>query len=231
MDKRKLAIAKRPNDLTICTFLWGSWYGKGVEYVNKLYRGIERNLTIPHQFRCFTDRVRLPGADKGIKLLPIPPNVMNWRRNLKKLIMFAPDNDLSRWVLAIDLDVVITGSLDDIVCWRGEFITCDSVKSSGKMGGTLIGFYAGWGEDLLWNYFLKNPWIADEVKGSERKLYRLRIGKYNLWQREIPNQVYHYRSLSGTIEKRLPLNARIVYFTGQPKPHQVQEGWVKEYWI
>jgi hypothetical protein len=32
---------------------YGTKYG--ADYVNKLYEGIEKNLTLPHRFSCFTE--------------------------------------------------------------------------------------------------------------------------------------------------------------------------------
>ena len=35
---------------------WGDKFG--ANYVNSLYNMVERNLTLPHRFICFTDKTR-----------------------------------------------------------------------------------------------------------------------------------------------------------------------------
>ena len=40
------------------------------EYVNKLYNGVKRNLTIPFEFVCFTEDIGT--IDPAIRIEPIP---------------------------------------------------------------------------------------------------------------------------------------------------------------
>ena len=48
---------------------WGTKFGS--EYVNRLYRMVEKNLSIPHRFVCFTDNGE--GLDEGIEVRELPP--------------------------------------------------------------------------------------------------------------------------------------------------------------
>ena len=48
---------------------WASVYGP--EYVNKLYRGVARNLTMPFRFVCFTEDPN--GVDESVECKPLPP--------------------------------------------------------------------------------------------------------------------------------------------------------------
>ena len=41
---------------------WGNKFG--ADYVNSLYRMVEKNLTIPHRFVCFTDNAE--GIDPNL---------------------------------------------------------------------------------------------------------------------------------------------------------------------
>ena len=45
---------------------WGNKFG--ADYVNSLYRMVEKNLTIPHRFVCFTDNAE--GIDPGVEIRP-----------------------------------------------------------------------------------------------------------------------------------------------------------------
>ena len=47
---------------------WGTKFG--AEYVNRLYRMVQKNLTIPHRFVCFTDNSE--GLSDGIEVRELP---------------------------------------------------------------------------------------------------------------------------------------------------------------
>ena len=40
-------------DKNVICIKWGTKFG--ADYVNRLYRMVEKNLSIPHRFVCFTD--------------------------------------------------------------------------------------------------------------------------------------------------------------------------------
>ena len=44
----------------------------GSDFVNKLFRGVKKNLNLPHKFVCFTDDPE--GLDKEIKLIKLEPD-------------------------------------------------------------------------------------------------------------------------------------------------------------
>lgn len=53
---------------------WGSKYGP--EYVNKLYRGIKTNSTIPFKFYCVTDDAS--GLEEEINVVNIEGGWTGW---------------------------------------------------------------------------------------------------------------------------------------------------------
>ena len=59
MDKMKRNV--------IC-IKWGDKFG--AEYVNRLYKMVEKNLTLPHRFVCFTDKPE--GILEGVEIRPLP---------------------------------------------------------------------------------------------------------------------------------------------------------------
>jgi len=92
---------------------WGMKYG--AHYVNRLYGMVARHLTPPFRFVCFTDSTL--GLRDEIEVQPLPdldvemplrtfgiwPKARLWGERL---------GDLSGPVLFLDLDVVVTGTLD-----------------------------------------------------------------------------------------------------------------------
>jgi hypothetical protein len=91
---------------------WGTRYS--AEYVNILHRSVRRHLKRPFQFHCFTDNSE--GLDPEVCVHPIPeidlpPKAKNggWR----KLCLFRDDLPISGLGLFLDLDISVTGSLDE----------------------------------------------------------------------------------------------------------------------
>ena len=98
---------------TVVCMKWGKRYS--ATYVNCLWAMIKRNAPRPTKLVCYTDDTA--GIDAEVATLPmldlsVPPRVagMPWR----KIALWAPilpglDGD----VLFLDLDIGITGSVDD----------------------------------------------------------------------------------------------------------------------
>lgn len=215
-------------NLTICCFLWGDWCSLyGIQYVNRLYNGIQWHLSLPYTFLCITDKPFALGLSDGIQ--PMFLDVPDWKWNLKKMFLYKPDNGLSGRVICFDLDVVITGSLDEMASYDGEFITCEEAYHPGKPGGSIIGFQTGFGEKELWSPLMKNhrKW-ENETRGSERRYFGQRLKKYDFWEKLFPGQVLSYKR---DCKVGLPDGSRVVRFHGKPRPHEVNDQWVKENWV
>lgn len=114
--------------LYVCCFLWfdplsprRDVYTYDETHVRRLKAQIEPNLSIPHEFICVSDR---PIA--GIKTIPIDWQTHVPGTRFSKLQMFRTSGPLAgKRLLYLDLDCVVTGSLDplvdrdeDLVLWR-----------------------------------------------------------------------------------------------------------------
>ncbi len=89
--------------LTVACVKWGDKYGG--EYVHRLRRGVERHLARPHRFVCFTEN---PVDD--VECRELPSELPTW---WSKVGLFRP-GVLDGEVLYLDLDVVLTGSIDPL---------------------------------------------------------------------------------------------------------------------
>jgi hypothetical protein len=89
----------------VCLLRQGGKVGYDASWVEKLQCGVQRNLTLPHRFVCFSDcdvpceRVELLDGDHGF-----------W----SKLQLFRP-GILSGPTLFLDLDTVVCGDLDEVI--------------------------------------------------------------------------------------------------------------------
>ena len=100
---------------------WGTLYGP--DYVNKLYRGVARNLTLAHRFVCFTDNPE--GIDPAVECGPLPPITLppGWENTaFRKIALFAAElSDLEGPTLFLDLDVVIVDNIDSFFEFEAPF--------------------------------------------------------------------------------------------------------------
>lgn len=216
--------------LNVVCCLWGDWPSKGwgPEYVARLKRGVERNLTVPHRFICFADDVsRVP---EGIEARPlISPS---WAGCLPKLYVYSPQARLQGRVLLFDLDNVITGSLDDMASFDGPMAVRAALpmydQGERVADGDMIGFEAGSKTaQKLWDKFASDPNGAALSTGGRERFFIRETVEPDLWQDIVPGQVFSYKQ---HCKVKLPRNARIVSFHGNPRPHVVNHKWVREAW-
>lgn len=101
-------------DLNVVCVKWGIKFGP--EYVNKLHAAVSRNLSLEHRFVCFTDDPQW--IDAGIECRQIPRDDLKSCWN--KLALFSDRIDLNGVMLYLDLDNLITGSLDGLFLYKRD---------------------------------------------------------------------------------------------------------------
>lgn len=227
--------------LTIVAFYWlGSrWVndGMGAEYVNKLFRGVKRNLKSKFEFVCFTNEKITFEPEIIVKPFIMPSN----QGVLPRLYMFSEQSGLfGKQVLAIDLDVVIVGSLADIAGYRGEFCTRSKFKPGEqyKLDGDVMSFHAcKENADRFWRPYADNPQaVIDLTSGRERYWFRhvLDNGKNGYacdrWEKITPNQIVSYKRHVKPRGNSIPPDARIISCHGVPRPHSIKARFVAENW-
>ena len=200
------------------------------DYVNKLFRGIKRNTSKEFIFTCFTDN--RDGIQPEIQCEELPLKRNDWFAKIglynKELYN---ENDQ---IFYFDLDTVITGNLDEIFEYSGNFIILrDFYRRTGYGSGLMA-----WRPDAVHHMFTnyrgqKCPhgdqgWCEQQYKGAD------------IWQEKYPEKVISYkvhiknkgRNRPGWTQHSGALNtASIVCFHGRPLPHQVtNEDWMQENW-
>ena len=125
---------------TIICIKWGTRYG--ADYVNRLASMIRRNTRRPTRLVCFTEDPN--GIDPGVETPPLPPiNIperVQWKGWRKISLWQHPLLDLAGDVLFLDLDVVITGPLDDFFDFEpGRFCVAENWTELGRnVGNTSV---------------------------------------------------------------------------------------------
>jgi hypothetical protein len=234
------------SDINVVCFYWvgDRWAedSKGPEYVNKLYRGINRNLSIPFKFTCFTNESIGCQLDEGIHVSSLSFPSFRGTGVLPRLFMFSKDSGLDhgKLVLVLDLDIIVVGSLDEMASYDGDFIVRSKFApgQQWKADGDIIGFRPSpWFERIFWKGFLGDYRNAlMRTGGRERYWFRHVIASYfegsdcDRWDRLYPGQVISYKRHVKSNGGRLPKNARIVSCHGNPRPHKIPHLWAKNNW-
>ena len=199
----------------------------GPEYVNILRDMVLRNTTDGYisRFVCITDDPT--GLDEGIETLPLPDDLEQW---WGKLYMFKrglfPDG--SRMVF-MDLDTVITGQLDKIFEYQGQFATLRDFAIPDRLGPAIMLWEAGSYTASIWE-----EWVSLEQPrhpmGDLWWLNNLNQGRFpkeiDKLQDKFPGKFVSYKL---DCQVSPPNTAAVVCFHGIPRPHQA-EGWVKLFW-
>lgn len=206
------------------------------DYVNKLYRGVARNTTLPFRFTCFTENPTdiIPEVRIQPFIFPLP----GW---WNKLYLFSQQAALPGRVFYLDLDTVITGNIDPYMNFNGtfailrDFYAQKNPKLKNHFGSGLMAWEGGWGEHI-WKNFHANPESNQRGHGHGDQGWLMKevpLHDVTFWQDIMePNKtIDSYKVMVRPNEEKLGPTTSILCFHGEPRPHKI-EGlpWMKEHW-
>ncbi len=210
------------------------------EYVLRLRSMVARNLTVPHRFICITDFPLNPGGYPQAELLEAddiewlkpPTDLPGW---WGKLGLFKPGfaTGMNLW---LDLDVVITGSLDILVDYLPCALATPWNWAQSGHGGcqSSVMLWYGDGPRSIYDSFDHSdahwPPRNDNGKlwGDQEWITVCRDNGFPVTEIE-PGLVVSYKYHCRT-EGKSPDNARVVVFHGEPNPSDCHEQWIKDAW-
>ena len=232
---------------TVVCIRWGSEYG--ADYVNRLHRAVMRNVARPTRFVAFTDPI--DGLDAAIDARPIPdihlPPGMKpgpWR----KLALWTADaagglGGLGGDLLFLDLDILVTGPLDALFDHAPGQLVLVRNPTQGRRDGignsSVMRFRAGSAPHLVADF------EADAVRMSHRfdneqiyvtKASRLPVAFWpEAWCPSFKHGLLPPWPLYLVKAPALPPEARVVVFTGHPRPDEAMRGrwpakWYKKFY-
>jgi hypothetical protein len=222
---------------TVICMKWGTRYPAG--YVNRLFNMVKRNTNRPLRFICFTD----DPADiwPEVELRPLPD--IELPEDMTRL----PWRKVSLWqqrlegiegkVLFLDLDVLVTGSIDDFFDFSPSSSFCViknwTTERRGSASNRFVGNTSCYRFEIgahayLYDKLQKNPhFFLGKYRNSQTYISN-EISEITFWPESWCVSFKH--SLLPSWPKRLfipaslPREARIVAFTGKPDIHDVMEG-------
>ena len=211
------------------------------KYVENLYNMVERNLTSPYRFICFTDNTVIHKQKqfkgKDIEFRQFKRHDFNGWFN--KLQLFSPDSNLEGNTLYMDLDVVI---MNNIECFGyiGEdknFVGMNDFNpTSGLFNSSIMRFNNKY-HSVIWEQYLKRRTEFNSSHGDQEiissliKSHKDTISFPDEW-----TQSYKWLNRNGDryhISKQTyeqDPNAKICVFHGSPNPHDSTQEWVQKLW-
>lgn len=202
--------------LSVVTLLWAP-NAKSYQFsrcydetwVEKLYRGFRRNLTVPFRFRCFVDTFRQ--FQEPIEQILIVQRPIGYGSCIEPYKLNEP-------MILVGLDTVILGNIDHMAeyCLREHRIAVprDPFEPSKVCNGVAL-VPAG-------NRDVYDAWTGQ----NDMQWMRLREG-LSLLDDLFPGEVVSYK---GHAKEHGIEGAKIVYFHGNPKMSEIQDRPILAHW-
>jgi hypothetical protein len=227
-------------DRVIICMKWGTLYS--ASYVNVLYQACRANITGDLKFVCLTENQ--DGLDPAIISHPIPDLNLephHWTKGgWPKLAVFAKDFfGLTGRALFIDLDTVISGSLDPFFDYKAPKMVAIDTGPTWGVGDTNASPLAGTGiftfdlgahSNILDHFMLNRDAIVNEHR-IEQIYVQDMVDNMAFWPKDwVLSFKYHLRrpALTGLVlapPAPKPEN-RVIAFHGEPRPIDLVNGGV-----
>ena len=216
---------------TVLCLKWGNRYGS--EYVNRLYSMAIRNTSRPLRIVCFTDDPT--GIREEVEVRPMPefdlPEPMR-SHPFRRMFIFQKEVErLKGNVLHLDLDLLITGSIDAFFDYRPEldFAVCENWTQPGQGIGNMSVFrYRVGALTKIWDRFRPDPMAMMNLYRNSQTFVCRTLGTVEFfppaWCLSFKHSLIPPWPLNFIKTPSLPPEAKIVAFTGKPDIDEATRG-------
>jgi hypothetical protein len=209
--------------LHIITWVWGSKYPG--HYVQRLEAAVERNLKQDYRFLVCTP----PQADEHLTKIP---GCFARLRTFSQSWQAAHGIAEGDRIVCLDLDLIVSGSLDEVFEREEPFVILQGVNSvnPNPFNGSVWMLRAGYRPDVWDDFSLeaagKVPWYAFP---DDQAWFHAKMPDAGSFGPE--TGIYAFGKPGWPKGDRPPPNARIVAFPGHRDPSQFTHlDWVKANW-
>ena len=223
---------------TFICMKWGTRYP--ADYANRLWSAIQRNTRRPSRLVCYTDDPQDLAA--GIEHFPLPPYEAPphmQRDGWRKLSLWAPTlQGASGDCLFLDLDLVITGPLDEFFDYEPDKSYCvvENWSQKGRgIGNTSVFRFRVGANPYILDVFQKAPQAQKDTWRIEQTYISRTVREQVFfpadWCVSFKHSLLPRFPLNLVMAPRLPIGTRIVAFTGKPDPDEARDGvWPAKGW-
>ena len=222
---------------TVICMKWGNRYGS--DYVNRLYSMIKRHSSRPTRLVCYTDDVS--GIDEGVETYPLPHIDLperNRMRPWRKIALWQKElPGVSGEVLYLDLDVVVTGSLDDFFDYKpGRYCVARNwTQPNERIGNTSVYRFPAGAHTYLYERIMRDPEPMMKAYVNSQTYISREIKDMEFWPDEwcvsFKHSLLPRWPLNFFVTPSLPPGTKVVAFTGKPDPDEAMVGhWPHTKW-
>lgn len=230
---------------TVVCLKYGTKYGP--EYVNKLHSMVSRNLTVEHDFVCFTEDTT--EINKKITTRPLPENLglTGW---WFKPLFFNPELVPDSTILYIDLDLIIFKNIDHLFTHDpGNFCIIRDfnryvIRDYKKFNSSVFRLESGQHQQVYHDFMKDSKRITRRFPGDQDWIRHCIKKNYCFWPDE---WIQSYKwEMRGKPRTQIDSNGRrnwntpgtpkiksetsIAVFHGDPKPDTCIDPWCSEHW-
>ena len=223
---------------------WGSKYS--ADYVNRLHSMVERHLSLSHRFVCLTEDIT--GLNSEIETRPLLRTDL--KHSYTKFELFEKKlHDITGQILFLDLDVVINNSINELFLFEphAKFVGIKDWKID-CINASCMRFNVGEHSYIIDNWFeaIRTKFTIEDyfdptINGTKKLYHDLNSfppavyrGDQEWTTRQLKEQnvdiIYYPSDWLQSYTAGYDMNSKIVVFHGSPKPHEVEDTWVKENW-
>ncbi len=248
-------------DKNVVCMKWGTRYG--AEYVNILYHMVKRNLTPPFRFVCLTDQS--DGLEREIEVKPFLdfdepyPEKTKFCLAWRKITLFDKQvYDLRGKILFLDLDLIIIDNIDCFFSFSDRLAIIENWSQKGRLIGqsSVFCFEIGKFYHLLEKFQTEQAEVLRNNRTEQVYITReLGKGNFDYFPEEWCKSFKFHCMPGGFFNSlmtptKIPRNAKIIVFHGNPNPPQAIAGvwgkpvpwykkfyktvkptqWIAEYW-
>ena len=229
--------------LNVVCLKYGDKYGP--IYVNNLYNMIERHLTVPHRFVCFTDNT--VGLNPKIEIKLIQSQRFSgwwWKPYIFKADHFS-DGDTN---LFFDLDMVIVNNIDNIANYLpNDFVGLQDVgrvfkRGADRLGSAVLKWPANQYTDI-WTNLDANPNYVRQFQGDQDYIWNLHKSVIRFFpEKWIQSYKWEIRDRSELVringrfnfdtvkDVQIDKETNVLAFHGSPDPHEVKDPIIVDNW-
>ena len=229
--------------LNVICLKHGTKYGP--EYVNNLYNMIQRHLTVPFRFVCFTENAY--DLNQKIEVLSLSNNKLSgwwWKPYLFKKGHF--DNTDTN--LFFDLDMVIIKNIDNIATYLpNHFVGLQDVgrvfkRGQDRLGSAVMKWPANQYSEI-WELLESTPQYATQFHGDQDYIWAFHKDKIKFFpEKWIVSYKWEVRDRSELVRVNSRFNfdtikdvrpdpdTSVLAFHGSPDPHEVKDPIIVDNW-
>jgi len=216
------------------------------EYVNKLYSMVERHLTTPHEFICFTEDPTDIDARIKIKPLELIPGIEGW---WYKLMFFNPNLGLEGTILFLDLDLIIFNNIDYLFMYKPnafcilrhfnrrdtlrpvskdftDYLSRRNEDSCLKFNSSVFRLQTGQHSRVYTDFVKDSKNIIDRFDGDQEWMNHVIRQNYNYW----PYEWIRSYKLEMKGRSIIKPETSVAVFHGKPKPSDYVDNWCRYNW-